>query len=93
MLNKVLRLLEARGVFTTLGPEATRRLVIDIEKLSRDHDCNSNEILEGMEERLGICWSCMTAQTDLIDGMCASCREQEERVQSRYRSKQPFTPP
>jgi hypothetical protein len=55
LLNQVLHLLEERGVFRQMGQEAARRLVLDIEKLSRRYDCNSGEILDGIGGRLGIC--------------------------------------
>ncbi len=35
MLDEVLRLLEQRGVFAQMGPEAAQRLVLDGVKLSQ----------------------------------------------------------
>ena len=60
-----------------MGQEAARRLVLEIVKLSRRHDCNSGEILDEIGGRLRICWMCLTAQADLVDGMCLSCRQRE----------------
>lgn len=77
MLNKVLLLMEERGVFAKIGRKAAQRLVIDIVKLSDRYDCNENEILEKIGERLGICWICRTAKPELIEGMCLECRERE----------------
>jgi hypothetical protein len=75
MLNDVLQMLEQRGVFAHMGPEAARQLVLDIVKLSRDYDCNSGEILDEISSRLGICEACMKATSDLVDGWCVTCRE------------------
>jgi recombinational DNA repair protein RecR len=80
LLNEVLHLLEERGVFTQMGPETAQRLVLDIVKLSYRYDCNSGEILEEIGERLGICLRCLTAKSDLIEGMCRSCRNRKGRT-------------
>ena len=79
LLNEVLHLLEARGLFTQLGPEATQQLVRDIVRLSSRYDCNRGEIMEEIGERLGICSRCLTAQSDLTHGMCGSCRNSQRR--------------
>lgn len=77
MLNKVLHLLEERGVFTLIGPEAAQRLALDIEKISRHYDCNSGEIFDKIGVRLGICRWCMAPKTNLIDGLCDACLKEK----------------
>ena len=79
LLNEVLRLLEERGLFTQLGPETTQQLVRDIVRLSSRYDCNRGEILEEIGERLGICYLCLSANSDLIHGECGSCRNWKGR--------------
>ena len=74
LLNEVLHLLDQRGVFDLLGTQRTQDLVLEIVRLSRRYDCNSGEILDEMEQRVGICSWCLTAQPDLIDGVCSACR-------------------
>lgn len=76
MLNDVIKLLEREKVFETLGREKTQRLVSDIVKMSRNYDCNAGEILHGVGERLGLCYYCLNAATDLEDGLCPDCREE-----------------
>jgi len=53
MLNSVLELLHAQGVFEWLGKEKTDVFMKSIQKLSWDYDCNPGEILED-----GICEKC-----------------------------------
>ena len=77
LLNKVLHLLEDRGLFAQLGPEKACKLVLDILRLSDGYDCNPGEILDKIGDRLGICSWCLTAKPDIVKGMCASCRERE----------------
>jgi len=45
MLNDVLNTLQKYSVFDTLGKEKTQTMVIEIIKMSRQHDCNPGEIL------------------------------------------------
>ncbi len=76
VLNEVLRLLEERGVFAQMGPEAAQKLVLDIVERSREeYDCNPGEILDEISQRLGICDHCLTPKAELIDGTCPACRE------------------
>lgn len=77
MLNRVLLLLEERGVFAQMQREAAQQLVLDIVKLADRYDCNENAILEEIGERLGVCWVCRTAKPDLIDDICVACRVRE----------------
>jgi recombinational DNA repair protein RecR len=79
LLNEVLRLLEERGVFTQLGRKEAQRLVLDIVQLSHHYDCNSGEILDEIGQRVGICSWCLAARSDLVDGVCVSCRGPEGR--------------
>lgn len=74
MLNKVLLLMEERGVFAQMGQEAAQRLVLEIVKLSDRYDCNENEILEEIGERLRICSVCLAVKADLIKSICVACR-------------------
>ena len=89
LLNEVLHLLEERGVFTQMGTAAAQRLVLDIVNLSHRHDCNQGEILQEIGACLGICMWCLKAKTDLIKGICVSCREQEELLTRPRSSLQP----
>jgi hypothetical protein len=63
-----------------MGREAAQQLVLDILKLSRRYDCNSGEILDEIGGRLGICLGCLTAKSDLLDGVCVSCHDREGRA-------------
>jgi hypothetical protein len=84
MLNDLLQMLEQRGVFAWMGPQAARQLVIDMVHLSqRVYDCNQGEILDGMGSRLGICERCLTATSDLVKGLCAKCRDEQDRLIKR----------
>jgi recombinational DNA repair protein RecR len=77
LLNEVLHLLEERGVFRQMGLEEAQRLVLDIVKLSDWYDCRPGEILKGVGHRLKICRWCVTAQKEIIDGFCVTCRKEE----------------
>ena len=75
MLNRVLTLLNREHVFDLLGKEASQRLVADIVNMAGEqYDCNSSEILDGHEVRLGLCYGCLSATDDLEDGLCVECR-------------------
>ena len=77
MLNEIIkRLLEESNVFNLLGREKTQQLVLDIIGISFDYDCNPGEILEGLGERLGICYYCLKPAENFEDGVCANCRKE-----------------
>ena len=74
LLNEVLHLLEQRGVFDLLEKQRTQELVLEIIRLAGRYDCNPGEILDEIDQRLGICSYCLTSQLDLVDGICSACR-------------------
>ena len=76
MLNGVLRLLDEASVFEQLGREGTRNLALKILDISWDHDCNPGEILEGIGERVGVCYICGDAADEFIDDECRECAEE-----------------
>ena len=76
MLNKVLHLLDESSVFDMLGREKTQELVQAIISMSYGYDCNTGEILDGIEMKVGICYYCESAADELIDGLCPECREE-----------------
>ena len=78
MLNHVFGLMERYEVFDLLGKEKSRELIQEIVKMSYDHDCNVGEILDGIGDRLGICYYCLNSATDLEDGICQDCLKRWE---------------
>jgi hypothetical protein len=74
MLNEVLELLEKHHVFDQLGRERRQQVVLEMVELSRDYNCNPDEILYGIGERLGICFDCLKPAQELEDGDCRECR-------------------
>jgi hypothetical protein len=74
LLNEVLLLLEKRGAFDLLGKEPSQKLVLEMIHLSKRYDCNPGEILDEIGMRVGICYYCLTAQSDLMNGVCNKCR-------------------
>ncbi|WP_141699109.1 hypothetical protein [Candidatus Thiosymbion oneisti] len=75
MLNDVLNTLQRYSVFDALGKEKTQAMVIEIIKMSQQYDYNPGEILENMDERLGICHFCLSPADEFHDGICKKCHE------------------
>ena len=73
MLNDVLRVLEKESVFDLLGKEKTQDLVVGILKVSRQYDCNPDEILDEMGERVGVCYYCQKGTDEFQSGLCKDC--------------------
>jgi hypothetical protein len=74
LLNEIIALLDREQVFQLLGQENGQRLITDIVVLAtKKYDCNAGEILEGYEA-FGICYSCLSPNDDLQDGLCPKCR-------------------
>ena len=66
MLNVMLALLERESFFSEIGPEKTEEFLRHIHSLSWDYDCNPGEILDGIGERLAICYTCFTLSEGLV---------------------------
>lgn len=75
LLNSVFKKLDNHGVFEQLGREKTQHLVVEILRDADRIDCNPGEILEDLEERLGVCSSCRKPADDFVDGLCPECQE------------------
>ena len=76
MLNSLLVMLERESFFSQIGPERTTEFVSDVLGLAMGYDGNPGEVLDGIGERLGICYECRRYRNALEDGVCASCRHQ-----------------
>ena len=70
MLNEVLELLNNFEIFKILGKEKTLLFIEEICKIGFDNDCNDGEILEGIGEKLNICYSCKEYSECLEGGLC-----------------------
>ena len=77
MLNRVLTLLEERRFFADLEPDEICEFLSEIAKIGYNYDCNSGEILEGIGERLGICYCCMKPAESFEYGVCSSCLQED----------------
>ena len=73
MLNSLLVMLERESFFSQIGPKRTTEFVSDVLDLAMDYDGNPGEVLDGIGERLGICYECRRNRDALEDGLCASC--------------------
>lgn len=73
LLNSLLVMLERESFFSEIGPDRTRKFVSDVLGLAVDHDGNPGEVLDGIGERLGICYQCRRRSDELEHGVCASC--------------------
>lgn len=76
MLNAVLKKLEAESILEGLGVEEAQRLTVDVVRIGLDYDCREYEILEGIGQRLGICFNCLKPREELRGGLCARCSEE-----------------
>lgn len=74
MLNSMLVMLERESFFSQIGPERTTEFVSHVLWLAMGCDGNPGEVLDGIGERLGICYQCLESRDALEDGVCASCR-------------------
>ncbi len=73
MLNEVLVLLDKYSVFDWLGKEKAKQFVDDVIYISRGHDCNMGEVLEGIGEKFDLCYECCRPTTEFVDGICREC--------------------
>ena len=73
MLNSLLTMIERESFFSDIGPEKTAEFIEHVRVLVLDHDGNPGEVLEGIGERLGICFQCFQQCDELHHGECASC--------------------
>ena len=82
LLNEVLTILEKRKVFDFLGKEATRDMVLQIVRKAERYDCNSSEILDEIGPRVGLCYYCLTPQSDFVEDVCRKCYSSWEEADS-----------
>lgn len=77
LLNDVITMLKQENVFALLGTEKTISLLRNLVNLAqREYDCNSDEILEGHGEQLGICYNCLRKSDEIKEnGLCSHCFE------------------
>ena len=73
MLNSMLVMLEREAFFSEIGPEMTDEFVLHVVGLTYEYDGNPGEVLDGIGERLGICYLCFKRSDELNRGVCASC--------------------
>ena len=74
MLNDVLKVLERESVFEFLSKVKTQAIIHEITEIARyQADCNPGEILEGIGERLSICYCCQKSAEEFREGLCRSC--------------------
>ena len=73
LLNETLIALDQLNVFGLIGIEKTQQFFEDLKRIASYWDCNSNEILEGLSEKLNICYSCFSYDENLDNGLCSSC--------------------
>jgi len=73
MLGDVLELLDENKIFEMVGKDETLSLIKDIIRISDRYDCNPGEILDGVGERLGICYYCLNYAEKLERGLCPNC--------------------
>ncbi len=76
LLNAILKLMEARGIFEQIGREATPQLVFDILKIANRNDCNPGEILDEIGGRIGICYICLKVKSEFKEDICLECRRE-----------------
>lgn len=77
MLNAVLHLLneEEYDFFNTIGKDKTLSFIKSILRLGTHDDCNEGEILEGIGEKLGICYGCEQYADAFEHGLCLKCND------------------
>ena len=75
IINNILCTLETQGVFDLLGQEKTLRFLHEIREIGAYYDCNADEILDEVGEKLKLCWKCWNYVDNLEDGVCSACSE------------------
>ncbi len=75
MLNSLLTMIERESFFSDIGPERTAEFLSHVRRLTLEHDGNPGEVLDGIGERLGICYHCFQQYDELRHGVCSSCRD------------------
>lgn len=75
MLNRILFMLEDKGVFKDLGLEKSREIIKSVSDIGEGYgDCNPGEILENIGEKYGICYYCNEIKDNITNGLCEDCR-------------------
>jgi hypothetical protein len=79
LLNNIITIMDGYQIFDVLGREKTQQFVIEIvKKAQRQDDCNPGEILDGLGEKLGVCYYCLKPANEFIDGLCLNCYEPDD---------------
>ena len=91
LLNYALHRFVEKGLVERLGKRKVQAIVLDVIKFAtRQYDCNEDEILDELGEKLGLCYYCLQPVTELKDNVCLRCRkeggwdddEEEEEAQA-----------
>ena len=75
MLNSLLTMIERESFFSDIGRTRTVEFLSHVRRLTLEHDGNPGEVLDGIGERLGICYQCFQQRGGLRHGVCSSCRD------------------
>ncbi|GAB3358698.1 hypothetical protein GCM10027566_23660 [Arachidicoccus ginsenosidivorans] len=73
MLNEVIKSLKEIGIFNKLTRTDSRALLKAVFGVGYQYDCNPGEILEDIAEEFDVCYSCLTFDVPLRDGICQKC--------------------
>jgi hypothetical protein len=75
MLNEVLEIVMEKQIIKLEEKEKFRDFALELLELGRHYDCNDGEILDGIGEKIGLCYCCLEATEDIEDGICKKCRD------------------
>lgn len=72
-MNGVINLFEAEGVWSLLGLERSRDLILQMVEIARLNDCGSGDALQDIGPRYKICIECFGSAEEYRELRCPRC--------------------
>jgi hypothetical protein len=73
LINDIIKIFDKYEVFEFLGKEKTLKLLLEIKDLGSERDCNDDEILYKIGNKLKLCYECWQYTDKLDIGRCEKC--------------------
>lgn len=78
MLNDVINITDKLGILESIGIEKTREFILKLVDLGDGYDCNPGEILDRIDDEIGICSYCLEVKEKIRYGRCIECGDPED---------------
>ena len=77
LANELLTWFYDTGVTQNWDKKQRAALASKLWSICSDYDCNMGEILEGLGDKLHICYYCNRVKKRIKDDLCAECRRED----------------